>query len=539
MIDSSDYVRIPLRIVYHRQKVDDELAADILRALESAFSRLTEESDWSAVLYLFYAPTDSRAFNLWEARRELKKRVAELFLAEARRDYGESLDVKEVNDLALSRWNYSLEIVSPDHPYRCRLRGYSGLQQSAVTYYADVDIYLIEAAPGVTASGRFSTQWRALPVVADREKVCCILTARGNTYVSPHVDLSQRFIRGRQNQIYITGRQRQVLVGPTPYCDLVDPSLSQPVRISTDENMKGLNGNERDNDARAERQFTDFGLEFLNAGNAESERDNRFLELLRVRAEVRDYSLQAVARVIPREAGGGSGAYGADWCHLGLTLSRPVLVSLPLGDNGAIGVDKNAKVFVWNKADRHVEPISASGQHFRVGSQLYRWEADNNNLFYGFIYFEDEAARLTGKRRVTVIPAELSLDGVIARGAGFGKLAQPLLPDYREDELVSQSGSLALSSDGEGRFEISLADSSSRHKLFIVQPEAGRRYHAVTPENGGTITASAPFSFIFGSTWYRVGIGESAYYLRPHWSGKYQVLEPREHERFRDVARPR
>ncbi len=537
MADSLDYVRIPARTIYHRQKVDDELAADILRALESAFSRLTEETDWSAVLYLFYAAEDSRAFNLWEARRELKKRVAELFLAEARRDCGETLDVKSLNKLALARWNYSLEIISLDYPYQCRLRGYSGSQQS-VTYYADVDIYLIEAAPGMTASGRFRAHWRALPVAADQEKVRCILTARGNTYISPHVDLSQRFIRGRENQIYITGRQRGVLVGPNSYYDVVSPSLSQPIWVSAGENMDGLLGAGRD-EAGAEREFTDFSLKFLRPHNADGERGGRFLELLRTRAEVRDYNLEAVARVVPREAGGGPGAYGADWCQLGLTLSRRILVSLPLGDNGVIGVDENNNVLAWSKADRRVEHISDTGQRFRLGNQLYRWEPDEARLFYGFIYFEDEGSRRNENKRSGVIPAELSFQGVIARGAGFEQLTQPLLPDYLEDELVSQSGSVAVSSDGEGRFEVSLADGSSGRRLFMVQQEGGRPYQAVTPETGGMVRASAPFSFIFGSTWYRVRLGESAYRLRPHWSGKYQVLETNERGRLRDVAGPR
>lgn len=517
--------RLGWSTIYHRGTIDDLLVEDVLRKLESALSQLEDGSDWAVVLYLLYAPGDRSAFNLWEVQPEIKRRLAEWFQDEAYRAIGRP---NTLDEYTLDEWGYTLKMEEPDRPFHCFLKGDAG--DASANHCADVDIYLAEAVPGLTAKGRFASLVRTLPIIPDSERLLGSVSLEGHGWVSPHVSISQRHASGRQSRVYLTERFTNVLAGPYIGCDLFVPSLQRPVWTDSEKLRSGASAS-RWPHVLKEKLADDayLAFEFYGTDGPRSNEPHDFRELLHGRAGVHDFWLRVTGRVLPRALGEGSAGYGADWRELSSRAGRRVKVSVRLNEDGdAIAADGEDKILIWRNRSEVLEEIESNGLVIHIGDQDYRWERDTTETFYGSLCFCDRADQTREtralKQRTSHVPADEPMVGMIARGSSLACGTSPLLPAYSSDDLVSWRGSILFYSDGKGKFEVGVAETSAHRDIFILERDKSWRRHEAVSGERQLLELPSPHEFIFGSSRYKVLSARSAYELRPHWFGDYQVV---------------
>lgn len=505
------------RVIYHRGAIDATLVEDVLQLLESAFSRLGSHTVWALGLYLLHAPADRQIFNLWEAKRDLTTQLDAKFWADAWATFG-ATSKSDLRRAALQTWGYSLGLSESEDALRCRLKGAGGNRPHDL-YYADAGLHFSEAVgDGLTAPGRLTALARALPVVSNHASLYGAIALTGNVTIAPHLELSQRHARGRQRQVYLPSPSMRLLVGPYPGCDLVAPSLPAPRWVDFVAGRGAVAGPGPD------RGGADYDVEYVAPDDRTLPAGINFENLLRSRAQTRDYFLEVLGRVVPRAADAQPRAPGAGWAELNHRLECPVRNLLRLTASSAIVVDEGENLLIWSGRQEKLERVQQPGQLIEVDGQRYRWEPEHGGPFYGSLLFEEGAAGEGGGGRRASLPAEQPLSGVIARGPSFALGLPAILPDYQDDEMLSHRGSLLIDSDGNGHFKIAVAETTAQRELYVRSGERG--WVRVPPVGDpAPLTLSSPFELAFGSSRYLVASDGEAYRLRNHWSGAYQVLD--------------
>jgi hypothetical protein len=501
--------RLALKNFYHQCTVDKSLA-------DAVFSQLSDDSNWAVALYLLFAPEDRNIFNSWDVRRNLKELVARLFQEQAGGVDDAAADTTAVEWRALREWGFSLRLDDEDKPFHCRLQKSSGAEN---WFGVDADIFISEGPPALTAAGQLVALTRALPVVPDEARVRGLLTCEGDISVAPHLDLSQRQARGRGGYVYITEAEQVFLIGPHAGCDLLAPLLPVASRLTCDARTGRVTCDAREVLSDAGRaRGAGFSVSFLSADPSGAPTPDRFRDMLEGRARKRDYSLRVVARVLPRERGGGPYAYGADWCEIG-TPRRPIRVSLRVAGGMLLAVDDAGTVLLWDESHGAGRGLK-DGETVVVEGRSYTWREDGPGPFYGSLLI-DRADAVARQKLTAPIPADQPFCGVIARGGAAGVGRPPLLTGYDEDTLISHRGSILLKSDGKGGFELSVPEPSSGRPIFTLEGGAWRQHG---DGEARAVALKAPGEFAFGSSCFSLTEDGRAYRLHPHWSGLFQVL---------------
>ena len=496
---------------YHRGSIDQTLIADLLELIDKQLHSLTSESNWSLTLYLLYSETDSAAFGRWEVRREIKQGLIDHYRDEVKAAPGAG---KNIGRHGLDAVGYSLWLPSIESSIQCRLKDYNSFGGSV-----DLDVYLAEENSSLTANGRLSTLMRVLPIIRDQEIVSGAVDFEGNIAISPHVEVSQRGVRGERNVIYFTHPHSSVVVGPHAGCDLYAPSLDRVAiftagdgELQLDKPLRSLN-----HVNPQEWQGCDFRLRYstsrvLGAGAS-------FGQLLEEREATRNVRLQVIARVLPRPKGEAPNGYGLDWCELSSQVSRTVRVSIRLDAKLSLGVDSDDRLFIWQSAQRTLIDIDESGAVFTVNDRKFRWEPDETGVFYGSLYFEESELHLI-ETRIGNVSTEKEASWIIARGSHAEFL--PLLEHYTDDALISRRGSIVVHSNGEGTIEIGLAK-ERRGKLFFLENGSWRSAQQSTVQQS-SIGAFVGQEFVFGSSRFRITRQGKPYRREKHWSGNFDLI---------------
>jgi hypothetical protein len=496
--------------IYHRGVVDKGLIEDLLELIEKGLRSLTAQSNWSVTLYLLYSQIDSSAFGRWETRRELKKGLVEQYRDEvkASRAVGQNIGRQ-----GLEAFGYSLWLPSVESSIQCRLKDYD-----ETAGFVDVDLYLAEDNSSLTAHGRLSTLVRVLPIIRDEEVVSGGVEFDGNIALSPHLDVSQRGVRGESNVIYLTHTDASVVLGPHVGCDLYAPSLDRVAvftagnELKLDKPLRSLNRVNAN-----EWQGTDFRLKYSTSTAVGT--GVNFEQVLDEREATKDVRLQVIARVLPRPRDEGPNGYGSDWCELSSHVSRDVKVSIRLDARSSFGIDSDDRLFIWLNSSRRLMEIGDSGLVFTVNERKFRWEPDETGVFYGSLYFEDSDVQMT-ETRIASLPMDKESTWIIARGSHHEFL--PLLAHYTEDALISRRGSIIVHSSGRGTIDFSVTNKASG-QLFFRESGNWRSTQQGTldQKNIGLFVGQ---EFVFGSSRYRLTRQGKTYRKEKHWSGAFDLI---------------
>ena len=497
--------------LYHRGTIDGALIADLLELVEKRLHALTARSNWSLTLYILYSQLDGFTFGRWETRRELKKGLVEHYRDEVKASSGTG---QNIGRQGLEAFGYSLWLPSVESVIQSRLKDYD--EKGG---FVDLDLYLAEDNSSLTANGRLYTLVRVLPIVRDQENISGAVEFEGNIAISPHVEMSQRGLRGESNVIYLSQSNASVVLGPHVGCDLYAPSLDRVTVFSAgDEELKinkplrsltHVNANEW--------QGTDFRLRYSTSKDIGT--GVSFADLLEEREAARNVRLQVIARVLPRAKGETSLGYGQDWGELSSQVSREVKVSIRLDATSSLGIDSEGRVFVWMNTQRRLIEIDDSGSVFSVNERRFRWVPDETGVFHGSLYFEDTEPLLQETRGES-LPLDKEATWIIARGSHPEFLS--LLARYTEDGLISRRGSIIVRSNGRGEIEISLANARSG-KLFLWEDGAWRSTQQSTL-NQSKIGTFVGQEFVFGSSRYRLTRQGKPYRKEKHWSGAFDLI---------------